>query len=235
LQNGFAHRLNCIRTEKSSAPRLDSKGVAKKIPGHLGPYRLLNVVIPVMPGELWQAYDDGKQRMVAVKALLEKAAKDKEQIGYLRQEYKVGLQGDPRANRRGLRPRYPSRDPLLGDGVVSRPRTSRSRSDPKKTGKKSHTSYQKIIEQSAEGLACLHGHGWVPADVKPDNFLRRRGRKRETDRLRLGQAGSDRGLRTAAELQRQAAGDPKLYVARADPLWAVGPAGRCLQSGLHGA
>ena len=40
--------------------------------------------------QLWQAYDDGRQKMIGIKAILPKAAKDSEQVGYLRQEFKVG-------------------------------------------------------------------------------------------------------------------------------------------------
>ena len=56
----------------------------------LGSYRLLKVVHAGQISQLWQAYDDGRQRMIAIKAILPKAAKDSEQVGYLRQECKVG-------------------------------------------------------------------------------------------------------------------------------------------------
>ncbi len=58
----------------------------------LGSYRLLKVIHASQVSQLWQAYDDGRQRMIAVKAILPKAAKDSEQVGYLRQECKVGLE-----------------------------------------------------------------------------------------------------------------------------------------------
>ncbi len=65
----------------------------------LGSYRLLKVIHAGQNSQLWQAYDDGRQRMIAIKAILPKAAKDSEQVGYLRQEFKVGQEiKHPRIN-----------------------------------------------------------------------------------------------------------------------------------------
>ena len=41
----------------------------------LGSYRLLKVIHTGQISQLWQAYDDGRQRMIAIKAILPKAAK----------------------------------------------------------------------------------------------------------------------------------------------------------------
>jgi hypothetical protein len=38
-------------------------------PGHLGPYRLLNVIHTGHASQIWQAYDDALGRMVGVKTL----------------------------------------------------------------------------------------------------------------------------------------------------------------------
>jgi hypothetical protein len=64
--------------------------VAKAGLGYLGPYRLLKVVHSSQVGKLWQAYHDGKQQRFAIKTLLEKYYRDKEQLGLLRQEFAVG-------------------------------------------------------------------------------------------------------------------------------------------------
>ena len=144
--------------------------MAKAVPGYLGPYRLLNVVHTGHAGQLWQAYEDGPERMVAVKTLLEKFCKDAEQIGYLRQEFKVGSKVvHPRvvevytfATDRGL--------PYLGMEWFAAPNLKR-RIRVKDDREKIAHLIPKIIDQAAEGLACLHQQGWVHRDIKPDNFL----------------------------------------------------------------
>ena len=64
--------------------------MARGVPGYLGPYRLLNVVHTGHASQVWQAYDDAKQRIVGIKTLLEKARKDREHLAFLRREYVVG-------------------------------------------------------------------------------------------------------------------------------------------------
>ena len=70
--------------------KVNGRGCAIVVQNCLGSYRLLKVIHAGQARQLWQAYDDGRQRMIAIKAVLPKAAKDSEQVGYLRQEFKVG-------------------------------------------------------------------------------------------------------------------------------------------------
>jgi eukaryotic-like serine/threonine-protein kinase len=143
--------------------------VAKATPGYFGPYRLLNVIHTGHASQLWQAYDDGRQRMVGVKALTEKSAKDSEQIGYLRQEYNVGCKiAHPRvielyafSTDRGI--------PYLAMEWFSAPNLKQRIS--KEELDKILYLLPKIIEQTAEGLAHMHSQGWIHRDVKPNNFL----------------------------------------------------------------
>ena len=144
--------------------------MAKAVPGYLGPYRLLNVIHTGHASQLWQAYEDGKQRMVAVKTILEKFAKDSEQVGYLRQEHKVGSRVvNPRIVEvyqfdidRGI--------PYLAMEWCAAPNLKK-RIRAKEDWEKFAYLIPQIIGQAAEGLACMHCCGWVHRDIKPDNFL----------------------------------------------------------------
>ena len=135
---------------------------------YLGPYRLLNLIHKGQGSDLWQAYDDGKQRMVGIKAVSKKHLKNREHVSYLRQEYKVGLKAvHPRIIEvfafdidRGI--------PYLAMEWFSAPNMKqriRLGTDPI-----AHVMAQ-VVEEAAEGLAHLNKLGWVHRDVKPDNFL----------------------------------------------------------------
>ncbi|MGD0900390.1 MAG: serine/threonine-protein kinase [Thermoguttaceae bacterium] len=144
--------------------------MAKTVLGYLGPYRLLNVIHTGQCGQVWQAMDDGRQRMVAVKTLLEKAAKNAEQIGYLRQEYRLARTlCDPRLIEvyafgidRGT--------PYLATEWFPAP-TMKRRVRSKEDREKIAWLVPKIIEEAAGALDCLHQCGWIHRDIKPDNFL----------------------------------------------------------------
>jgi eukaryotic-like serine/threonine-protein kinase len=141
---------------------------SRTAPGYLGPYRLLNVVHTGHASQIWQAYDDGHERMIGIKSLIDKARKDREHIGYLRQEHTVGVKvAHPRIIEtfafdieRGT--------PYLAMEWFSSPNMKQRIQQGLE--KISHL-VPKIIEQAAEGLGYLGHMGWVHRDVKPDNFL----------------------------------------------------------------
>jgi len=136
----------------------------------LGSYRLLKVIHAGQTAQLWQAYDDGRQRMIAIKAILPKAAKDSEQIGYLRQELKVGLEiKHPRTIEvysfdidRGT--------PFLVIEWFPAPNLKK-RIRSKEDREKIYPFIPTIVEQLADGLGWMHSKGWVHRDVKPENYL----------------------------------------------------------------
>ncbi len=136
----------------------------------LGSYRLLKVIHTGQASQLWQAYDDGRQRMVGIKAILPKAAKNSEQVGYLRQEFKVGQEiKHPRIIEvynfdidRGTP--FLAMEWFPAPNLKKRVRTKEDR-------EKLYPFLPTIVEQAAEGLGWMHGKGWVHRDIKPENFL----------------------------------------------------------------
>lgn len=136
----------------------------------LGSYRLLKVVHAGRFSQLWQAYDDGGQRMLAIKAV-PKVVLDNEQIGYLRQEFKVGQEiKHPRVIEVFSFDIDHSGTPFLTMEWFPAPNLKR-RIRTKDDRQKLYPFMPVIVEQTAEGLARMHGEGWVHRDIKPENFL----------------------------------------------------------------
>lgn len=140
----------------------------KNSPGYMGVYRLLNKVHAGHASQLWQAFDDGKNRMVGVKIVSEKFCKDREQIRYLRNEFKIGSKVvHPKIIEvycfdfdRGI--------PYVAMEWFSAPNMKqRIQQGIEKLAKIT----PRIIEEAATGLAFLNSRGWVHRDIKPDNFL----------------------------------------------------------------
>ncbi|MBN2292694.1 MAG: serine/threonine protein kinase [Pirellulales bacterium] len=142
--------------------------MAKATPGFIGPYRLLNIVNTGQTSRIWQAYDDAAQEMCGIKVLLDDFRRDREHIGYLRQEYVVGeklkhkhiIQINNFASDRGIY--YLAMEWFPAPNMKHLIRHEFE-----------ETQHQvpNLIEQMAEALAYLNEHGWVHRDVKPDNYL----------------------------------------------------------------
>jgi serine/threonine protein kinase len=142
--------------------------VSKAAPGYLGPYRLLNVVNTGQNSQMWQAYHDGKQQFFAIKVLLEKCRKDREQLAYFKQEYTVGSKVIHERVIRIYEYGVERGVPYLAMEWFSAPNMKvRIRQGMDAIGYLVPT----IALQATEGLAQLGSQGWVHRDVKPDNFL----------------------------------------------------------------
>jgi serine/threonine-protein kinase len=125
----------------------------------------LKVVHTGQVGQVWQAYDDGGQRMIAIKA-----ADEGQNPAAMREEYKVGLEikhpqiievytfgidrGTP----------FLALEWFPAPNLKKRVRTKEDR-------EALFNVMPTIVEQMAEGLGYMHSKGWVHRDIKPENFL----------------------------------------------------------------
>ena len=142
--------------------------MSKAARSYLGPYRLLNVVNTGQTSQMWQAYHDGLQQFFAIKTLLEKYRKDREQIAYLKQEYAVGSKIIHERIIRIHEYNVERGTAYLALEWFSAPNMKvRIRQGLDAMG----YMVPSIALQATEGLAQLGNQGWVHRDVKPDNFL----------------------------------------------------------------
>jgi len=142
--------------------------VSRTTRSYLGSYRLLNVVHTGHNSQMWQAYHDGRQEFCAVKTLLNRFLGDREQIGYLRQEYEVGskVQSD-----RIIRIWHYGVDrgsPYLAMEWYPAPNMKEwVRRGTQRIG----YLVPQIMIEATEAVVDFAKQGWVHRDIKPDNFL----------------------------------------------------------------
>jgi serine/threonine protein kinase len=147
---------------------VDSKEVALK---KVGPFRLLSKIRDGKTCSVWEVMNDLKSQRLAIKLLSGDAAKNREEVAFLKHEQQVGKGldhpqvikiydfGSDHGNIYLAMELFgaPNLKQWINQGVEAMA--------PLATG---------AIRQAAQGLAYFHEQGWVHRDIKPDNFLMNR-------------------------------------------------------------
>ncbi len=135
---------------------------------YLGPYRLLHLVYAGTSTQIWQAVHPGQHRYYALKTLLERYRREREYVGYLRWEYRVGQTLSHERIIQIYEFRSNRGNPFVAMEWFPAP-SMRARIQQALAGIEQHIP--KIILQATEAVAALNEQGWIHRDIKPDNFL----------------------------------------------------------------
>ncbi|HVU86872.1 MAG TPA: serine/threonine-protein kinase [Pirellulales bacterium] len=136
--------------------------------GNVGPYRLLNIVKTGQTSQVWAVMDDRDKRRLAIKLLLSDYRKDREHLGYLKQEAVVGKTLD---HPRVIKVFEYATDHGLPYLVMEYFPAPNMKEIILQVRQQVAFMMPRIIDGAAEGLAYFNQQGWIHRDIKPDNFL----------------------------------------------------------------
>jgi serine/threonine-protein kinase len=134
----------------------------------IGPYRLLNIIKTGQTSQVWAVMSTRDQRRLALKMLLAEHRKNREHLGFLKQEYLVGKALE---NPRVIRVYEFAFDRSIPYLIMEYFPAPNMKDIIFQVREMLGYLMPKMITQAAEGLAYLNAQGWVHRDVKPDNFL----------------------------------------------------------------
>lgn len=135
---------------------------------YIGGYRLVNPVYAGQSSRTWQAFDEKKRRYCAIKILFQSARKNKQQIKFFNQEYKIGSCFDCDDIIRFYDFGWQDGCPYIVMEYVPAPNI-------KQLIQLKYSNYCPVLPEllpaMVKALATFNDAGFVHRDIKPDNFL----------------------------------------------------------------
>ena len=142
--------------------------VARASQDNVGPYRLLNLIMTGQTSQVWEAIHGSRQERRALKMLLSDYARDREHVGYLKNEFEVGRALEHRRVVQVFEMGTHQGSPYLVMEFFPFPNLKQFI----RRGPETFTYLvPQIVEQAAEGLGYFNAQGWIHRDIKPDNYL----------------------------------------------------------------
>jgi serine/threonine protein kinase len=139
-----------------------------KVRDFLGPYRLTRLIRIGSSCQVWEAIEEGSAKRFALKVLRPDHKDDKEEIGFLKNEFEIGS----KLTHPNIIKIYKFQTDTELPYIVLELFSELNIKQALRQGPESIAyMLEKIIEQSMEAVYFLHTKGYVHCDIKPDNFL----------------------------------------------------------------
>lgn len=135
---------------------------------YFGPYHVVRLLNSGQSCQVWEAVHSASGNRVAIKSVHPSKQNDSATAEALKLEYDIGKV----VKHPNVVELYEFQQDRMGTYLVMELFSSRNLKQLLREGfGKIAWLSPKIVVQAAEGLACLHSHGWVHRDIKPDNYL----------------------------------------------------------------
>ncbi len=174
--------------------------------------------------------DDTTNGRFAIKLLLADFRRNREEVRFMRHEYKVGRGLD---HRRVIKIHEYGSDPKNVYLVMELFPAPNLKQIIQNDFESLAPMVRNCILQAGEGLAYLHKQGWMHRDIKPDNYLMRANGDVKLIDFALAKRPKRGWRRLLFRLPPQDSRHAQLYVARADSRPPARRAKRYLQFWLH--
>ncbi len=135
---------------------------------YVGPFRLLNLIRSGKTCEVWEVMNDLKGERLAIKLLAGDAARDRDEIAFMKHELQVGRALDHPQVIKIYELGTDHGCVYLAMELFQAPNLKQWIHGGVETLAPMATE---CIHKAAEGLAYLHDQGWIHRDIKPDNYL----------------------------------------------------------------